>query len=1033
MVRRVLGTDQGGIARNSIRRAGQVVQETNQILTQGNQRQAEISAQLTNDAMKRNDAVASSIVAQSQSNIQRLQGSQANLNQFIKGVTDIGNVINKSREIDAQRDLQRQAQQAEVENLQAFVEMKQLTANAQERIYSTSPDEYEAQIHKTLGKYKNLSPQDQVKLFGYGYEALSSVEKERFTKIRDDIDKINSQVASQKKQEISLITSGVLSRLESSFGSAQPFIDEYDKSLKQFFSNPANKDLSPLQIAQIQTFALEELAQSTRLNSNQRAEIERKSIGAKQFLTEASRAYEEFGNNPELYQTRLYQIANETGFPYDVALKVTDPNQSSRQLLEHTRIQNELRDLQSANLMRDFNNQRFNDKYVGMTALLLLNDPQFEASVEANPTTKDNVLIKTAMKIKEQVQNYEKLNQAVGRDVQSLQNQLAAWNTTTTKYITSNGESQNPQDLLAQFMTLNQSNIPGMLDRIAELEGSMPTVDPSNPSFTPQQRQEALRQWAEWRARGAKAIQNQINLRQRELSTEADKLERYGILGIDANDPATLERLRGEYDSMVGEIKAITQQAPQGGVLRGASGNFNKGESGIKTAFETVKSSTGQEILLPLRPGVNARISSGYGAAGSPRHGRERNHGGVDVAVAEGTPIISPVDGEVVLTGNHPDGYGIFVDVKDDVTGRVHRFAHLQKFNVEQGQRVSRGFEVAAVGNTGRSSGAHLHWEVRSKSAGRFEQTLDIEEHAAELLAQSQSVTKPRGNNLSWYDNLPNPYSTEEDQTSNFGQVAMPGRAVPLMGNVAVLDGLLYANGKPINPITENYNVANPIKNTFVSYDKKGFDPQKHNSPTNNYGYAQLAREPKRAAKVNEVATRLGIPAVWLADVIAFESGFRTDIDNGYDDDGDGHGYVGLIQFGAGAAKDLGTSPAELKRMDFNTQMEYVYKYLNQGQFRGKLKTVQHVLAAVFGGRGLIDKLDKNPQSAYRTGDINISFGDYIQRLGKDVGRKYAVPGLNARSSRVASVIHESYQPGCTVCNSLKASNSPIVPHEGQS
>ena len=63
---------------------------------------------------------------------------------------------------------------------------------------------------------------------------------------------------------------------------------------------------------------------------------------------------------------------------------------------------------------------------------------------------------------------------------------------------------------------------------------------------------------------------------------------------------------------------------------------------------------------------------------------------------------------------------------------------------------------------------------------------------------------------------------------------------------------------------------------------------------------------------------------MWLVDVIAFESGFNVRADNGYDPDGDGFGYLGLIQIGKEAAQDLGLTPAEIKRMDFNTYMERV-------------------------------------------------------------------------------------------------------------
>jgi hypothetical protein len=277
-----------------------------------------------------------------------------------------------------------------------------------------------------------------------------------------------------------------------------------------------------------------------------------------------------------------------------------------------------------------------------------------------------------------------------------------------------------------------------------------------------------------------------------------------------------------------------------------------------------------------------------------------------------------------------------------------------------------------------------------------------------------------------------NAYQTDLDQQDTYQQYAIPARALPLDERYSVSDGKLHKEGQPIAKTSVAFNHSNPQRRSFQSYDKTGFNPEVHNNPNNNHGYAILARNPNWNKKLNEVATRLGIPAVWLADVISFESGFSPEIDNGYDDDGDGHGYIGLIQFGAAAAKDVGTTPAALQRMEFEEQMEYVYKYLNLPWFRGRLKSVAHVLGAVFGGPGLLDKLDSNPQRAYRTGDININFGSYLKRLGENVGRQYQIPNLTSRANRMMATVHTRYHKDCPVCNSIAESGTQIYPHEAQ-
>ena len=99
------------------------------------------------------------------------------------------------------------------------------------------------------------------------------------------------------------------------------------------------------------------------------------------------------------------------------------------------------------------------------------------------------------------------------------------------------------------------------------------------------------------------------------------------------------------------------------------------------------------------------RYTSGFG----PRWGRM--HNGTDMAAPLGTPIYATADGEVIFAGRQ-SGYGLIVKIKHDF-GIVTRFAHMSKLSVKKGQRVSRGDQIGGMGNTGRSTGSHLHYEIR--------------------------------------------------------------------------------------------------------------------------------------------------------------------------------------------------------------------------------------------------------------------------------------------------------------------------------
>jgi murein DD-endopeptidase MepM/ murein hydrolase activator NlpD len=99
------------------------------------------------------------------------------------------------------------------------------------------------------------------------------------------------------------------------------------------------------------------------------------------------------------------------------------------------------------------------------------------------------------------------------------------------------------------------------------------------------------------------------------------------------------------------------------------------------------------------------RFTSGYG----PRWGRM--HNGTDFAAPHGTPIRSTADGTVTYVG-WQSAYGRLIKIKHDF-GIETRYAHLSKFRVKKGQRVSRGQHIGDMGNTGRSTGTHLHYEIR--------------------------------------------------------------------------------------------------------------------------------------------------------------------------------------------------------------------------------------------------------------------------------------------------------------------------------
>lgn len=106
------------------------------------------------------------------------------------------------------------------------------------------------------------------------------------------------------------------------------------------------------------------------------------------------------------------------------------------------------------------------------------------------------------------------------------------------------------------------------------------------------------------------------------------------------------------------------------------------------------------------------RISSSYGRRTNPITGKRHTHTGIDLTCKRGTPIVAPADGVIETVRPSKKGFGNFLTLRHSF-GFMTSYAHLQYFKVKSGQFVSKGEVIATCGNSGNSTGPHLHYEVR--------------------------------------------------------------------------------------------------------------------------------------------------------------------------------------------------------------------------------------------------------------------------------------------------------------------------------
>lgn len=129
---------------------------------------------------------------------------------------------------------------------------------------------------------------------------------------------------------------------------------------------------------------------------------------------------------------------------------------------------------------------------------------------------------------------------------------------------------------------------------------------------------------------------------------------------------------------------------------------------------ELMQAFKGNLELLAATPSIwpcEGWVTSPFGPRISPFTGRSDFHQGLDISNEVGTLVYAPAKGVVSFVGVE-GGYGKTMVIKHG-NGLVTRFAHLSAIDVEEGQTVERGQQIAEMGNTGRSTGPHLHYEVR--------------------------------------------------------------------------------------------------------------------------------------------------------------------------------------------------------------------------------------------------------------------------------------------------------------------------------
>jgi murein DD-endopeptidase MepM/ murein hydrolase activator NlpD len=179
------------------------------------------------------------------------------------------------------------------------------------------------------------------------------------------------------------------------------------------------------------------------------------------------------------------------------------------------------------------------------------------------------------------------------------------------------------------------------------------------------------------------------------------------LLGIGGPDELGLQNLAAFGIKKQDEaLKAMHQELAQ--LKKVAS----KQEASLQTLIEYFEDKRSLDAATPSVWPIHGWVTSPFGTRVSPLTGKIQFHEGIDIAAQIGTPVVAPADGMVIKAGFEA-GYGNMVELSHGY-GLKTVYGHNSRLNVKPGQHVKRGDIIAYVGDTGSSTGPHLHYEVRS-------------------------------------------------------------------------------------------------------------------------------------------------------------------------------------------------------------------------------------------------------------------------------------------------------------------------------
>jgi len=1004
--------DQSGEA---LEQGSQLLQKAAGTLAGANADIAKNSQQMTENTIQGSQRVADNALKIAEVAGRRQADFSKNLSQISEGLTQFQNVNFRRQQAQLEAN-QAQAQAiakteeanrktaGDYEYTQASTEMEQLKLNAYDLINKEGEPAYVRRVLETAQKYKTLTPEQIRTLTSSGYADAQRVQKDQVEKKVAYTKQVQERLVEQAKQEGMMTISALVTSLDTPMPAdkRQAKLNELRGAMDTFVTGVDGiDDLGRISVI---TALLETTNKYTAagMNASQdRAQVITDLKNYSDAILPLSLKVQrgEMTIEDYYYERAKLKAANSiTG-----ATQFDDPNAALRWRADQMGLNSTINQYGDAERNRAMAQMEVDPFGLAQMVYAVVYDATPIETFTLDPAYKGTAWAGALENVVGDVEKLEKLRREGPVRTAKLKQALAA---------------VNKQEYDKSYSLLKEAY--GGTNQVFDVFSQMMGVTPQAKQQIPAAERDAvIKGWFQNSAAMKQALVDEYSGIQKEQGALEATLSKYGLQNGKSsynvwqkeNRPQIEAALKRRSDVLFGASKG-PEALPD--PIRGGNGST----AALKRI--TVNNDKGKSLNIPIpfKSSVGSlKMTSPYGMRVHPVHGGHKHHDGIDIAGGTGNDmVVAMTPGKVTFAGRM-GGYGNRVEVRH-ADGTVTTYSHLSKIHLKRGQMVYAGSGIGNMGTTGTSTGNHLHFEVRTGTDenGKNGQSINPLIYLEQLAAGKVGSTPMPRNNTT--------------VGPHYGPVKLPAGSIPLGDGTYYYKGkrhkvlnATFTNGGVASPgnTTRTHNKANPVRSGKWSTNKADYDWP--NDEKANYGYGALSRHgPKATQKLAWVANKLGIPAVWLADMLHNESGFNPDADNGI-------GYQGLIQFNADNRRRYGVTTGQ----SFESQMNAVYKYLHgRAMEMGGLHTLQRgpesVMLAIWAGPGLHRKW-LNGENIDGAGDGWIKFGAYKKKMGASVGRQYNYGGSSSRRARLTTGLSAKANPNTREGAALIAAGAPDVPH----